>query len=98
MINLIQANPTRYNEGVWLSTTLDGGTSMCFATLACSLAHLPVERLLCEDPTGDSIQDAARGLLGLTEDQASRLFDLPVDTTVDTLKDAITAVLGIEFR
>ena len=97
LVALIEANPHRYNEGCWLATAADGGTVMCLASMICHVGDLPVERLMSEDPTGESVTQAARGLLGLTSHQAQQLFGLPVDTTVDTLKTAITQILGITF-
>ncbi len=97
LVELIETNPDRYNEGLWFGTAHDGGTAMCLASLVCLQANLPVERLMAEDPTGESVTEAARGLLGLDRHQAQRLFDLPVDTTVDTLKAVIARVLGITF-
>lgn len=90
-------DPTRYTAGAWLATAADGGTEMDFATWTCLLSHLPVERLLREEPSGSLIAEAARKLLGLTEGQAATLFHLHPDSTVDDLRQAITAQTGVRF-
>lgn len=101
VVRMIEFDPDTWNQGA-LRTTTRMGSAHCLAAWTVILAGLDLDELLTSHPDGDIIYATAARLLGLTAQQAARLFlhvhnDDGQHITVDQLKERITAVTGIAF-
>jgi hypothetical protein len=92
----IESQPDQWDQRYFQS--VDG--TMCMAGIACHLAGLDLEQMLVEDGDPMAVYHQAQTLLGLTDEQADRLFLQFVQwlgttpPTVDQLREEIVAVTG----
>ncbi len=75
----ILEHPEEHNQRLWQTFGRDCGTAYCFAGMAVHLAGLEMNRNdhVCgkEWENAPHINDVARKILGLEEDQAGQLFN-----------------------
>jgi hypothetical protein len=102
----VERDPAAWNQGTWGYSDSQCGTVACFAGHAVVESGVPhswqevavdggsVYRVLRPD-SGLHVRDQAQRLLGLTHDQASRLF-YETNTRLDSLYRTCASILGVD--
>jgi hypothetical protein len=103
VVAMIELHPERWYQGTFWSDR-PGGTTHCVAAWAVKLAGQDLLGMLRRDPSGRTVYREARRLLGLTDEQARRLFEWAKNDehkrhpTVDGLKARVRVVTGVGFK